>query len=106
MLGAAMDTSTSSIEWVLSEQMNKLQNELENVVGKDRKVEESDLDNLEYLDMLIAEYPHGCNMPDVPAAGVLGGMLPVPYDMVECHSGMLHSHSLCRLGLWLLTPER
>ncbi|KAH7565831.1 hypothetical protein JRO89_XS08G0023600 [Xanthoceras sorbifolium] len=52
MLGAAMDTSASSIEWVLSEQMNKLQNELENVLCKDRKVEESDLDNLEYLDIL------------------------------------------------------
>ncbi|KAH7565827.1 hypothetical protein JRO89_XS08G0023100 [Xanthoceras sorbifolium] len=52
MFGAAMDTSASSIEWVLSEQMNKLQNELENVLCKDRKVEESDLDNLEYLDIL------------------------------------------------------
>ncbi|KAL5751715.1 hypothetical protein ACOSQ2_022222 [Xanthoceras sorbifolium] len=59
MLGAAVDTSTSSIEWVQSElmkdprTMKKLQNELDNVVGKDRKVKESDLDNLGILG-------HGC----------------------------------------------
>ncbi|KAL5820390.1 hypothetical protein ACOSQ3_022272 [Xanthoceras sorbifolium] len=35
--------------------MKKMQNELENVVGKDKMVEESDLDNLEYLDKVIKE---------------------------------------------------
>ncbi|KAL5820375.1 hypothetical protein ACOSQ3_022257 [Xanthoceras sorbifolium] len=61
MLAAGIDTSAATIEWTLSELikypriMKKLQNELENVVGKDKMVEESDLDNLEYLDMVIKE---------------------------------------------------
>ncbi|KAH7565814.1 hypothetical protein JRO89_XS08G0021000 [Xanthoceras sorbifolium] len=44
-------------------------------------------------------------MPDVPVADVLGGMLPVAYDMVECHLGMLHSHSLCRLYTLLIHSD-
>ncbi|KAL5818373.1 hypothetical protein ACOSQ4_022215 [Xanthoceras sorbifolium] len=61
ILTAAMDTSAATIEWTLSELikhpriMKKVQNELENVVGRDKMVEESELDNLEYLDMVIKE---------------------------------------------------
>ncbi|KAB1210415.1 hypothetical protein CJ030_MR6G007166 [Morella rubra] len=61
MLAASMDTSATAIEWTLSELMKhprvmkKLQKELENVVGLERMVEESDLDSLEYLDMIIKE---------------------------------------------------
>ncbi|KAL5820335.1 hypothetical protein ACOSQ3_022217 [Xanthoceras sorbifolium] len=61
MLAAAMDTSATAVEWTLSELikhprvMKKVQEELENVVGLDRMVEESDLDNLEYLHMVIKE---------------------------------------------------
>ncbi|KAL5751712.1 hypothetical protein ACOSQ2_022219 [Xanthoceras sorbifolium] len=61
MLAAAMDSTAATIEWGLSvlikhpRIMKKVQNELENVVGKDRMVEESDLDNLKYLDMVIKE---------------------------------------------------
>lgn len=56
-----MDTSATAIEWALSELtkhprvMKKVQMELESVVGMKRKVEESDLDNLEYLDKVIKE---------------------------------------------------
>ncbi|KAL8475026.1 hypothetical protein ACS0TY_031448 [Phlomoides rotata] len=61
MLAASMDTAASTVEWVLSELlknpkiMNKLQKELDELVGLDRRVEESDLDRLEYLDMVIKE---------------------------------------------------
>ncbi|XP_059624786.1 cytochrome P450 71AU50-like [Cornus florida] len=61
MLAAAMDTSATSIEWVLSELlkhprvMKKVQKELEDVVGVDRLVEESDLESLEYMDMVLKE---------------------------------------------------
>lgn len=47
-----MDTSSSTIEWVISElirnptTMEKVQNELDQVVGLERHVEESDLDKL------------------------------------------------------------
>ncbi|XP_022132668.1 cytochrome P450 CYP736A12-like [Momordica charantia] len=61
ILGAAMDTSATVIGWALPELiknpqvMKKVQDELEKVVGLDRMVEESDLVNLEYLDMVIKE---------------------------------------------------
>lgn len=35
--------------------MKEVEEELENVVGKARMVEESDLDKLEYMDMVIKE---------------------------------------------------
>ncbi|KAJ8543726.1 hypothetical protein K7X08_025344 [Anisodus acutangulus] len=61
MLMASMDTSATSVEWILTELlrhphvMKKLQKELEEVVGLDRMVEESDLENLNYLDRVIKE---------------------------------------------------
>ncbi|WMV26268.1 hypothetical protein MTR67_019653 [Solanum verrucosum] len=61
LLVASMDTSATTIDWILAEilrhpnVMKKLQNELEQVVGKNRMVEESDLENLEYLEMVIKE---------------------------------------------------
>ncbi|BAT73346.1 hypothetical protein LR48_Vigan01g022000 [Vigna angularis] len=61
MLAGSMDTSATAIEWTLSEMlknprvMKKLQKELESVVGMERKVEESDLEKLEYLDMVVKE---------------------------------------------------
>ncbi|KAJ4834329.1 hypothetical protein Tsubulata_014233 [Turnera subulata] len=61
MLVASMETSATAIEWGLSEVikhpgvMRKVQKELVEKVGLDRVVEESDLERLEYLDMVIKE---------------------------------------------------
>lgn len=61
MLAASMDTSATVVEWIMSDLikhprvMKKVQQELEEVVGKDRMVEESDLDNLKYLEMVMKE---------------------------------------------------
>ncbi|WVZ25342.1 hypothetical protein V8G54_003886 [Vigna mungo] len=61
MLAGSMDTSATAIEWTLSELlknprvMKKVQMELESVVGMERKVKESDLEKLEYLDMVVKE---------------------------------------------------
>lgn len=61
MLAGATDTSSTAIEWTLSELMkhprtlNKVQKELENVVGMNRMVEESDIDSLEYLYLVVKE---------------------------------------------------
>ncbi|KAL6129122.1 hypothetical protein ACLB2K_072475 [Fragaria x ananassa] len=61
MLTASTDTSATTIEWALSELirhpelMNKVQIELANVVGRERMEEESDLEKLEYLDMVVKE---------------------------------------------------
>ncbi|KAM7529231.1 hypothetical protein LguiB_032641 [Lonicera macranthoides] len=61
MLAGAMDTTATAVEWTLAELikhptiMKKVQNELEKIVGKSRMVEESDLENLSYLEMVIKE---------------------------------------------------
>ncbi|KAK2376457.1 cytochrome P450 CYP736A12 [Trifolium repens] len=61
MIVAAIDTSATSIEWILSELlrhprvMKILQDEIQNVVGNKRMVEEKDLKRLDYLDMVIDE---------------------------------------------------
>ncbi|XP_049391881.1 cytochrome P450 71AU50-like [Solanum stenotomum] len=61
LLVASMDTSSTSIEWILSELfrhpnvMKKLQSELDYVVGQKGIVEEKDLENLDYLNMVIKE---------------------------------------------------
>ncbi|KAF5934125.1 hypothetical protein HYC85_030296 [Camellia sinensis] len=61
MLVGAIDTSTTAIEWVMSEILThsrvaqKLQQELMNVVGGERMVAETDLVKLEYLEMIIKE---------------------------------------------------
>ncbi|KAK3001934.1 hypothetical protein RJ639_021795 [Escallonia herrerae] len=61
MLAASMDTSATAIDWVLSELLKhpyvlkKVQEEIEQAVGMERMVEESDLDGFKYLDMVIKE---------------------------------------------------
>lgn len=61
LLVASMDTSSTSIEWILSELlkhpnvMKKLQSELDNVFDQKGIVEEKDLKNLDYLNMVIKE---------------------------------------------------
>ena len=55
------DTSSSAIEWAMAEAihnpriMKKAQAELEEVIGKDRRVEESDIDRLPYLHAVVKE---------------------------------------------------
>ncbi|XP_073150345.1 cytochrome P450 71AU50-like [Henckelia pumila] len=61
MIVAGMDTSATVIEWAMSELirhpqvMKKLQKELETVVGLDHMVEESHLESLGYLEMVVKE---------------------------------------------------
>lgn len=57
-----MDTSATTIEWIFTELlrhpkvMKKLQKEIEEKVGRrNRIIEESDIESLEYLDMVIKE---------------------------------------------------
>ncbi|XP_031110034.1 cytochrome P450 CYP736A12-like [Ipomoea triloba] len=61
MLAGSIDTSLSAIEWMMSELLRhpqvlkKVQQELESNVGLDRMVDESDLENLNYLEMVMKE---------------------------------------------------
>ncbi|PHT31954.1 hypothetical protein CQW23_28291 [Capsicum baccatum] len=88
LLIASMDTSLTTIDWILTELlrhpdvMKKVHNELEQVVGKNRMVEELDLESLEYLDMVIKE----CNRL-YPAAPLLP-----PHESIEdCTINNFHS---------------
>ena len=61
MLAASTDTSSTSIEWAMSELLRnppllkKVQDELERVVGMERMVRESDLPRLVYLQAVVKE---------------------------------------------------
>ena len=56
-----MDTTATTVEWILAELlknprvMKKVQQELDEKVGLHRMVEESELENLTYLDMVVKE---------------------------------------------------
>uniref|UniRef100_A0A2N9EF12 Cytochrome P450 n=1 Tax=Fagus sylvatica TaxID=28930 RepID=A0A2N9EF12_FAGSY len=61
MITGTYDTSATTIEWTFSELlryprvMKHVQEELERVIGMNRMVEETDLPNLTYLDMVVKE---------------------------------------------------
>nr|GLL19496.1 cytochrome P450 CYP736A12-like [Ipomoea trifida] len=61
MIAGSIDTSATAIEWVMSELlkhpqiMKKVQQEVENKVGLNQIVEESDLEGLNYLEMVMKE---------------------------------------------------
>ncbi|KAH9330332.1 hypothetical protein KI387_002440, partial [Taxus chinensis] len=61
MFAAGMETSTTSLEWAMSELlrnphvMKKLQEEIESIVGKDQVVTESNLVYMEYLHCVVKE---------------------------------------------------
>lgn len=73
MIAGAFETSATVVEWALSELMRhprvmkNLQQELDNVVGAKKLVEENDLSKLSYLDIVIMEtlrlYPPGPLVP-------------------------------------------
>ncbi|KAK9134848.1 hypothetical protein Syun_014178 [Stephania yunnanensis] len=61
ILVGSMDTTATAIEWIISEilknpsVMREVQQELEQVVGLGRMVEESNIINLDYLEMVMKE---------------------------------------------------
>ena len=61
MFAAGSDTSAITIEWAVAELINhpsimqKAVQEIDSVVGKNRLVEESDIENLPYLQAIIKE---------------------------------------------------
>ncbi|OWM70819.1 hypothetical protein CDL15_Pgr014492 [Punica granatum] len=84
LLAAGTDTSAATMEWAMSlllnhpEVLKKAQAEIDNVVGSDRLVNESDLTRLPYLHCIINE-----TLRMYPA-----GPLLVPHESSEeCHVG-------------------
>lgn len=101
MVAGAMDTSATAIEWTLSELirhprvMKKVQKELEDVVGLERMVDESDLEKLEYLNMVLKE-----NLRLHPVAPLL-----IPHAAIEdCNVNGFHiprkSHVI--INIWAI----
>ncbi|KAL1567985.1 cytochrome P450 71AU50-like [Salvia divinorum] len=94
MIVGGMDTSSTALEWAMSELMKhptvmkKLQQEVESVVGLNQMVEESHLDKLKYLDCVVKE-----TLRLHPV-----GPLLIPHESMEdCEVGGFHVPKKARL---------
>ncbi|GLJ12967.1 hypothetical protein SUGI_0201690 [Cryptomeria japonica] len=94
MINAGTDTSSVTIEWALAallqhpDVLRKAQEELDTQIGRDRLVEESDLDKLSFLQAIVKE-----TFRLYPAAPLL-----VPHEAVEaCSVGGYHVPAGTRL---------
>uniref|UniRef100_A0A453A9K2 Tyrosine N-monooxygenase n=2 Tax=Aegilops tauschii subsp. strangulata TaxID=200361 RepID=A0A453A9K2_AEGTS len=91
MVLAAVDNPSNAVEWALAEMMNrpeimqKVTDELDAVVGKDRLVQESDIPRLNYLKSCIREafriHPyHALNLPHVAMVETTIAGYTIPKD--------------------------
>ncbi|KAI3802425.1 hypothetical protein L1987_30557 [Smallanthus sonchifolius] len=88
ILASGTDTSISTMEWAMSlllnnpSILNKAQAEIDNYVGADRLIEESDMPNLPYLGCIIKEtmrmFPPGPILPHASAEDCTVGRYHVP----------------------------
>ncbi|XP_042042528.1 cytochrome P450 71AU50-like [Salvia splendens] len=101
MVVAGMDTSSTALEWAMSELMKhpavmkKLQEELESVVGLDQMVEESHLEKLQYLECVVKE---AMRLHHV-------GPLLIPHESMEdCEVGGFHVPKKARVivNVWAI----
>uniref|UniRef100_A0ACD5YBT1 Uncharacterized protein n=1 Tax=Avena sativa TaxID=4498 RepID=A0ACD5YBT1_AVESA len=101
MMLATIDNPSNVVEWALAEMMNKPEvmqkamDELDDVVGKDRLVEESDIPRLNYLKSCIREafrlHPyHAFNVPHVAMADttVAGYTIPKNSHIILSRLGL------------------
>eukprot|EP01018_Ginkgo_biloba_P005297 Gb_04401 [translate_table: standard] len=104
MLLAGVETSATTMDWCMAELlrnpdlMKKAQKEIETVVGKDRRVKESDLPNVEYLQCLVKETLR--LHPPVP-------LLPPHFSMESCTVGEYHLPPMTRLlvNVWAIATD-
>lgn len=104
LFSAGTDTSAGTMEWALSlllnhpEVMEKARAELENCVGHDRLVDESDLNNLPYLQCIIKE-----TMRLFPA-----GPLLIPHESSEeCKVSGFHipRGTMLMVNVWAIQQD-
>jgi cytochrome P450 len=95
MLIAGTDTTSTTIEWALAELvknpkiMKKIQDELDDVVGHDRIVDEDDILQLKYLQAVVKE--------------TLRFHVTIPLITRECMTNCKVDVVLCRVGqLWVV----
>lgn len=119
MIAAAMDTSSVTNEWVMTEViknpniLRKIQQELDDVVGRDRMVKESDIQNLNYLRCVVREtfrlHPPG---PFVVPHESMRPTKILGYDIPSKTRVFINSHALGRnKRIWnhdveMFFPER
>lgn len=101
LLAAGTDTSVGTMEWAMSSLLNhpeilkRAQSEIDNTIGKDRLLDESDVSNLPYLRSIIME-----TMRMYPA-----GPLLVPHESSEeCAIGgyRVPKGTMLLLNLWAI----
>nr|UTS77795.1 cytochrome P450 736Q2 [Ginkgo biloba] len=91
MLVGGVDTSATTLEWAIAELlrnpqiMKRAQKEIESVVGKDRRVKESDVPSLEYVQ---------CVMKETLRLHATSPLLP-PHESTEA----------CTVGGYILPPK-
>ncbi|GLJ31811.1 hypothetical protein SUGI_0639990 [Cryptomeria japonica] len=91
MLAAGIETSSTTVEWAMSELLRNpamlalAQQEIESVVGTDRKVNESDVRNFDYLQCVVKETFR----------------LHPPFPLLLPHESM----EGCRLGGYFIPPK-
>lgn len=104
LLAAGTDTTVGTMEWALSLLLNhpqvliKAQSEIENHVGQDRLIEESDISNLPYLHCIINE-----TLRMYPA-----GPLLVPHESSDkCTIGGYHvpAKTMLLVNLWAIQND-
>ncbi|KAH9562967.1 hypothetical protein CY35_05G100200 [Sphagnum magellanicum] len=118
ILEASTDTSITTIEWALAELlkhpkfMKKAQDELDDVIGQDRGVDESDILQLKYLQAVVKEtfrlhppltlmIPHQ-NME----ACEIGGYHILPKTQIFVNTWAIHRHSSAYENPLEFNPDR
>jgi phenylalanine N-monooxygenase len=118
MMFATVDNPSNAVEWVLAEMMNKPEvmqkaiDELDDVVGKDRLVEESDIPRLNYLKSCSREafrlHPyHALNPPHVAMAEttIAGYTIPKESHVILSRLGLGRNPNIWNEALEF-QPER
>jgi cytochrome P450 len=118
LLEASTDTSITVIEWALAELlkhpkfMKKVQDELDDVIGQDRVIDESDIPQLKYFQAVVKEVfrlhppatllvPHQ-NME----ACKIGGYHILPKTQIFVNVWAIHRHSFAYENPLEFNPDR
>ncbi len=117
MLLAGTDTAANTVEWAIAELLRhphcakKLQAQLDEVVGKDRIVTESDIPNLPYLNAVVKEVlrlhpPVPLSIPHVALEDTtLGGFDFVAGTRLSVNIYAIHRDPKWWEGLWNLSQK-
>ncbi|XP_052625205.1 cytochrome P450 81Q32-like [Lactuca sativa] len=117
LLAAGSDSSAGTMEWTMSlllnhpEVLKKAQNEIDQVVGKDRFVDESDISNLPYLRCIMNETlrlkPPGPLVPHEASEDcVIGGFNIPGGTMVLVNQWAIHHDPMVWADPETYNPER